>query len=333
MIGNTPWVVAVEFPRQVILESASKFLKWMIVAGLVLLAVGILVAWFISRSIINPLNKLTAATSGIASGNYQPSAGAERRDEVGKLARAFNTMIEQVSQARQSLEQKVIESGKMNEQLRNLTAHLQNIREEERIHIAREMHDELGQLLTAFKMDVSGLQKKLAATPDESLRQKLKDMSKLIDDSVGFVRKIASELRPSVLDDFGLIPALQWHSEEFEKRFNIQVEFKSSTKELKTSSVIATGLFRMYQETLTNVARHADATKVSTQFQVSDQQVQLSVQDNGKGFDMRGHNQRQTLGLLGMKERAAMIGGKLEIISTPGRGTSVNIKVPLSVEY
>ena len=326
-INNTPWLVSVEFARQTLLASANRFLRWMVIGGLVLLAIGILLAWITSRNIIRPLNRLTEATSGIASGNYIPTEGVNRRDEVGKLARAFNAMIEQVREARQGLEQKIVESGEMNEQLRNLTAHLQNIREEERIHIAREMHDELGQLLTAFKMDISWLQKKLAPHHGDAIFEKLGDMNKLIDDSVLFVRKIASELRPSVLDDFGLVPALEWHSEEFQKRFHIEVDFKTETRELKTSSLIATGLFRMYQESLTNVARHSKATKVFTRLEVNDNIITLSVRDNGMGFDMHATDQKKTLGLLGMKERAAMIAGNLRIESAPGTGTMVVITV------
>ncbi len=332
-IANTPWLVSVEFSQQIILESANRFLKSMIIAGLALLVIGIFAAWIMSRNIIKPLNRLTAATSGIADGNYTTTTtGIERRDEVGKLARAFNVMTEQVSEARQGLEQKIVESAEMNEQLRNLTAHLQNIREEERIHIAREMHDELGQLLTAFKMDVSWLTKNLADTGNTAINERLNAMKKHVDDSVAFVRKLATELRPSVLDDFGLISALEWHSDEFTKRFNIEVEFKADRKELKTSSLIATGLFRMYQESLTNVARHAEATKVTATLKATNEWIYLAIHDNGKGFDTTAGNQRKTLGLLGMKERAVMMGGKLEIDSAPGKSTSVVIAVPLNDE-
>src|SRR5690606_8553127 len=144
-----------------ILESANRFLKGIILGGFILLIAGIILAWVTSRNIIRPLNRLTEAASGIAGGRYIYAEGIERRDEIGKLARAFNHMIDEVRDARQGLENKIVETGEINEQLRSLTAHLQNIREEERIHIAREMHDELGQLLTAFKMDISWLQKKL----------------------------------------------------------------------------------------------------------------------------------------------------------------------------
>jgi signal transduction histidine kinase len=329
-IPNTPWLVSVEFSRQLILDAANRFLKWMIIAGIVLLGIGILIAWIMSRNIIQPLNQLTAAASGIAAGNYSLTSGVERRDEVGKLARAFNAMIGQVSEARSGLEQKIVESGQMNEQLRQLTAHLQNIREEERIHIAREMHDELGQLLTAFKMDISWLDKKMADTGNTAIKEKLADMTKLIDDSVIFVRNLASELRPSMLDDFGLVPALEWHSEEFKKRFDIKVDFQSDTRELKTPAVIATALFRMYQESLTNVARHAEATKVSATLQTTNDRICLSIQDDGKGFSLINGDPGKTLGLLGMKERATMIGGKLEINSSPGKGTAVVITVPLN---
>ncbi len=332
-IPGTQWVVSVEFSQENILHSANRFLRWMIVGGLILLAIGILFAWIMSRNIIRPLNRLTEATSGIASGDHIQIEGTERRDEVGKLARAFNIMKEQVREARLGLEQKIVETGEMNDQLRNLTAHLQDIREEERIHIAREMHDELGQLLTAFKMDISWLQKRFKHDADVNIVQKLEDMSKLTDDAVVFVRKIASELRPSVLDDFGLVPALEWHSEEFQKRFHIEVDFTSGFKEVKTSAIIATGLFRMYQESLTNVARHADASRVTAHLGVINDKLTLSITDNGKGFDISKSDQFKTLGLLGMKERAVMMGGTLEVRSQAGRGTAVIISVPLQPPY
>lgn len=329
-VANTPWLILVEFSEQTVLESANRFLHWIIMIGAVLIAAGIFVAWLMSRNITRPLNKLTAATSAIAGGDYSATVEVDRRkDELGKLARAFNTMAVHVNNAQQDLEQKVMLTEQMNDQLRNLSAHLQNIREEERIHIAREMHDELGQLLTGFKMDVSWLNKKLiAGDADPLIREKLQEMTNILDDAVKFVRNLAAELRPSILDDLGLIPALTWHSEEFKKRFKIEVEFHSPAEELNVSPVMATGLFRMYQESLTNVARHADAKKVTATLEVTDEKICLSISDDGKGFDMNTASERRTLGLLGMKERAAMIGGTLEIKSAPGQGTTVSISIP-----
>jgi signal transduction histidine kinase len=329
-IQSTPWLLLMAAPQSTMMGPANSFLQQIILIGGLLVAAGIFIAWIMSRNITRPLNRLTAAASVIASGNYSPSVIVDRRDEVGKLARAFNAMVAQVQQARQELEQKVIEAEQTNEQLRDLSAHLQNIREEERMHIAREMHDELGQLLTGFKMDVSWLNKKLADTNDPALREKLSEMITIVDESVMFVRKLAAELRPSILDDLGLIPALEWHSKEFTKRFKIEVEFKSLIKELQTSQLVATGLFRMYQESLTNVARHSGATRVKATLHLANGSIHLSITDNGKGFDMAAYTQKKTLGLLGMKERAIMIGGKLNIQSEPGKGTTITIAVPVT---
>jgi signal transduction histidine kinase len=329
-IKNTPWLLLSEISQKAVLEPANNFLRTVIIIACILISIGIFLAWTMSRNITRPLNKLTAAAAAIANGDYSTTVAVDRKDEVGKLARAFNAMIGQVSKARQGLEQKVIEAGTVNEQLRNLSAHLQNIREDERKHIAREMHDELGQLLTGFKMDVSWLGKQLEKSEDPVVRERLAGMTAIIDESVKFVRKIAAELRPSILDDLGLVAALEWYSREFEKRYNIKIEFRSQVQELNASSLVATGLFRMYQESLTNVARHSGADKVLTTLQISRDHICLSIRDNGKGF-VTTPQEKKTLGLLGMKERAIMIGGKLEIRSEPGKGTTIEIEIPLLV--
>lgn len=331
-IRRTPWVVLITFPEKTFMQPARQFLKWVVLIGSALVAIGIFLAWLMSRNITRPLNELTVAAAAIAQGNYSAVVPVDRRDEVGKLSRAFNAMSAQVSKGKKALERKYEETQHMNEQLRELSAHLENVREEERKHIAREMHDELGQFLTGLKMDIRWLDKKIPDTKENGpSREKLTEMATMVDDAVLFVRKLAAELRPSILDDLGLIAALEWHSQEFSRRFNMEVEFHSEVPDLKTSPLVATGLFRMFQESLTNVARHASAKKVTAYLEV-DGFIKLSVTDDGKGFDIKGIGDRKTLGLLGMKERAFMIGGKLEILSTPGKGTTIIIKVPLHQE-
>lgn len=327
-IPLTNWMIVIEESQQQIMQPARDFLRSLIIIGVILLAVGILWAWIMSRNITRPLNQLTAAASSIAEGSSPVPVAVHRNDEVGKLAHAFNIMIGQLGKARERLEQKVQEAETANNQLRELSAHLQNVREAERIHIAREMHDELGQLLTGFKMDVSWLAKKLNEKDDPLLREKLAGMTGLVDESVKFVRKLAAELRPSILDDLGLIAALEWHSKEFEKRYNVTVDFQTQNEEIKAGSLVATGLFRMYQESLTNVARHSGATKVQSTISVQDGKIHLTIADNGRGFDTK-RGERKTLGLLGMKERAIMVGGELNIRSEPGKGTTVDVKVPM----
>jgi signal transduction histidine kinase len=161
--------------------------------------------------------------------------------------------------------------------------------------------------------------------------QRLNQMSDLLETSVNTVRKISSQLRPSILDDLGLIPALDWQSKEFEKRFSVPVHFVSSQKSIDVPPDIATGLFRLYQESLTNVARHAQAQHVSASLALDNGQLILTVSDDGKGFDTRMNGQGKTLGLLGMKERVLMMEGRLNINSAPGKGTTVTVEVPVII--
>lgn len=329
-VAQTPWQVMVEFPEQVMMEAATRFLNWVILIGTGLLVLGFIIAWVLSRNITVPLDQLTTSATNIANNrHHDPAASMDRNDELGKLARAFNAMVAKLRKANNSLEQKVAETAEMNMQLRDLSAHLQNIREEERKHIAREMHDELGQFLTGLKMDIGWLKRKIKGDGGNDIAaEKLAEMAATVDEAVLFVRKLAAELRPSILDDLGLIAALEWHSQEFSRRFSIPVEFHAQVAELAAPPLVATGLFRMYQESLTNVARHAGANKVYANLMVSNRVIHLTIQDDGRGFDKNGTSARKTLGLLGMKERAAMIGGKLEIISRTGEGTTILIHVP-----
>ena len=146
-------------------------------------------------------------------------------------------------------------------------------------------------------------------------------------EAIKFVRRLAAELRPSLLDDLGLVAALEWHSQEFENRFNIRIVFQSQIADLSVPPVIATGIFRIFQESLTNIARHAKAHEVRATLSAANGLLKMEIADDGRGFDTTA--QRKTLGLLGMKERAIMIGGDLSIQSTPGKGTTVLITVPI----
>lgn len=213
--------------------------------------------------------------------------------------------------------------------IRQLNAHLDKIREEERAGIAREIHDELGQQLTVLKMDAAWLKSKLAPDNTEAL-QRLADMLLLIDNTVKTVRRIASDLRPGVLDDLGIIAALEWQSSEFEKRTGIKVRVQTTAHEVEMNTQTSNAVFRVYQEILTNVARHSAATQVDTTIELSNNTFCLSVQDNGNGFDQQAAKEKKTLGLLGMAERVNILHGELYIDTLPGKGTRITVKVPLS---
>jgi len=216
-------------------------------------------------------------------------------------------------------------------EVRRLTNHLQNIREEERTHIAREIHDELGQQLTVLKMDASWLNKKLALS-DDGTKEKLKGLLEVLDGTVKTVRRISSELRPSLLDDLGLTAAIAWQLKEFGKRSGIQTKFLANDADLSLPDEMKTGLFRILQESLTNVARHAEAKKVKVSLAKKNDELVLSIEDDGQGFDQFETASKKTLGVLGMEERSEMMGGNYQINSQPGMGTVVTVSVPYTFQ-
>jgi two-component system sensor histidine kinase UhpB len=214
-----------------------------------------------------------------------------------------------------------------NEQLRELSEHLQNVREQERANIAREIHDELAQQLTLIKMDITSLQKRLANS-DQMTTEKLEGLRAMVDESVKTVRKISSQLRPSILDDMGLSAAIEWQLNDFGKRSGIKTKVTTIKEELPLPDMIRTGLFRIVQESLTNVARYANAKHVNVNLEHKNNELLLSIADDGIGFDKKEVTAKKTFGLLGMKERAAMMKGHYMIETSPGKGTTVIVSVP-----
>jgi PAS domain S-box-containing protein len=215
------------------------------------------------------------------------------------------------------------------EQIRSLSEHLTNVREEERKHIAREIHDELGQELSVLKMDVGSLVRKLPLEAD-IMRQRLGSFSGLINNIVQSVRRIASELRPSLLDDLGLTAAIAWHMEEFEKRSGVKAHFMEPKEEWILPDPVKINLYRIAQEATTNIGRHSKATEVHVNLEQNDRSIALRIFDNGAGFNAETIFKGNTLGILGMRERASIVGGKLEIRTAPGKGTEIFVSVPLA---
>lgn len=219
------------------------------------------------------------------------------------------------------------------ERLRALSASLEAAREEERSNIAREIHDELGQVLTAVKMDLTLMQDDLKVKPNisiEEITEQLIRIEKMVDRLIITVKHLATELRPDVLDHLGLIAALEWQAKEFEKRHKIQCIFESNVKKIEIESEKATAIFRIFQETLTNVARHSGASLVEAKMQVSEDKLFFEVEDNGKGITKEQLFDISSIGITGMKERAKFIGGNVFILGEEKKGTKVSLEVPLS---
>jgi two-component system, NarL family, sensor histidine kinase UhpB len=253
------------------------------------------------------------------------------KDSLKRLPSALISVLEkkEAEQKKKEVERQLFLSSR---QLRALSARLQSIREEERTRIAREIHDELGQTLTGLRLDIAYLEGKLKLYGEidkDLLQSQFESMISLVDSSIQNVRRIATELRPQVLDDLGLIPALEWQTAEFQSRTKISCTLKTNVEDIQIDPDRSTALFRILQESLTNVARHSNASEVNVELHATGNNLTLTVSDNGKGIAEMNIPSLKSLGLLGMKERAHMLGGMLNIKGRPGHGTIVSVELPI----
>jgi signal transduction histidine kinase len=217
-----------------------------------------------------------------------------------------------------------------NKQLHALSNRLYKIREEERLNVSRELHDNVGQALTGLKMDISWLEKKVGESKPnkELIIERFKGMKELVDESIKRVRQIASDLRPSILDTLGLLPAIEWLIQDLQQRSEINCGLNSELKELKMGLPTKLEIFRIIQESLTNVVRHSEATSVQINVIKRKKKLIFEVIDNGKGITEVALNNTTSLGLLGIRERANQINGEVTINGTSGKGSVVTLSMP-----
>lgn len=213
--------------------------------------------------------------------------------------------------------------------MRALAARLQSAIEEERRRMAREIHDELGQQLTALKLDHSWTLRRFETRDRTGVGELLADMDRLLDETIATVRRLATQLRPDILDELGLVAALEWQARAVEARSGIRFDVSLPEDEIDAPDEQATAVFRMFQEIVTNVVRHARAQNVSVRLEMTAGAVLLEVHDDGRGITAAEAASGTSFGLLGMRERAALLGGRVEISGAPGRGTTVQVHVPL----
>jgi len=266
----------------------------------------------------------------------------ERREKEETLTKAKELLelgVEQrtavLTRVNQQLRAEITERERVEEQLqisldqlRALAGRLRSVREEERTSIAREIHDELGQACTAIKMDLALIGRKTTKTQSQ-LRAKVDSATQVVDNMIATLRKIASELRPRVLDDLGLTAALEWQAQEFQSRTGIHCRVILSQEPIALDSERSTAIFRIFQESLTNVARHAHATRVEARMEKEADQLIFQVHDNGKGFDPEEAKARMSLGLVGMQERALLLNGELKVEGVAGAGTTIALRIAL----
>lgn len=249
---------------------------------------------------------------------------ANEVDERGKIQRVSCVLFEINEQ------KKVEEQLKTSqEEMRNLALYFESLREEEKKKLAFEIHDELGHLLTAMKLEMSWMLKKKYLREDV-LHEKLIKLIEMVETTIKKVRSISSQLRPSILDHFGIVAAIEWQAKEFQRQTAIRCRINLTRQDVQLDEAKSIVVFRVFQEILTNIARHANATRVDVSLQVEDNNLVLIVSDNGKGIKQEDMVSKRSLGITGMKERANSVNGKLTIQGVSNVGTTVTLTIPIN---
>jgi PAS domain S-box-containing protein len=264
--------------------------------------------------------------------------GQERECQVSSTVRrapdgtilAYQSIVRDFTERKRALEK--LQASR--ERLRDLSAHLQSLREKDRLTIARGMHDELGQVLASLKMDLTLMERRIK-TADGTIEpalyiEEIERMKELVDSTMDQVMELVTTLRPAVLDRLGLMAALEWQLQEFHERTGLAYEFISEVDEINIAAESVVAVFRIFQESLANIARHAHAGKVVVEINQRDASFFIAIRDDGIGISEADLEKRHAFGLLGMKERALIFGGEVEIAGAPGRGTTIKVRIPIT---
>jgi signal transduction histidine kinase len=349
-LSLSSWSIVIGQARAEALAPVRTMEQRFIIFGALALVIGFLLSLGMARSLVRPIGELTAAAQDISRGNLSHSIPPLGDDEIGDLSRSFDAMrialkesVERIQQWNRELEAKVAErTRQLEDSYREierkevargeLLRKVLSAQEEERKRIARELHDETTQALAGLVMRLEAA----TSAPDEStgkIKGMLADIKKLAVRTIDNLHKLIFDLRPSVLDDLGLISALRWYAENRLGEQGIKTRVEVTGEEVKLPPEMETAVFRIVQEAIINILRHAEAHNVVLGVEYQDFRLCVEVEDDGKGFDLavvrRQADEARGLGLLGMEERAILLGGSFRIESQPGYGTHLTIEIPL----
>ena len=323
--------IALEIPQKIAFASSERvFVRNIILLGFFAVLAVFMVWWASDVLVLRRINTIVQASQKLAKGDLSTRIGPIRGgDELSHLARVFNDMAAAL-ELREVRDQEAKEAlRRSRKQLRDLASYLQDVREQERTRIAREIHDDFGQSLTILKMDLSWLKKQMIQDYPQ-VHNKIDSMFNVIDASLQTLHTVSSELRPVILDDFGLESAIDWQAEEFKNRTGVACRVESSVTDLNLTKEQSTAVFRIFQETLTNIMRHSNATEVDVRLKMNEDELILEVADNGRGITKAEISNSQSFGLLGIRERLYPWNGQVDFIGHPNKGTQVIVRVPIS---
>ena len=325
--------ISLEIPQKIAFAASQRvFFRNIILLGFIAILAVLIIWWAGDALVLRRVNMIVKASRMLAEGDLATRVGPIRGgDEISHLARVFNDMAAalELREVREYEAKEALERSR--EQLRDLASYLQDVREQERTRIAREIHDDFGQSLTILKMDLSWLKKHMIQDQPQ-VQNKIDAMFKVIDTSLQTLHVVSSELRPIILDDFGLESAIEWQAEEFQKRTGVRCRVYSSVSNLDLTKDQSTAIFRIFQETLTNIMRHAGATKVDVRLEINKDTLTLEVADNGRGITETEIGNSQSFGLLGIRERLYPLNGQVDFIGHPNKGTRVIVRVPILIK-
>ena len=321
-LRTLPWRVFVGIPTAAAMAGVRRFLIHGFVIGGIMLALVAILATQIIRTIERPLAVLARTVKLVAQPGTTDQVPIDGPREIQELGAAFNEMVTTRSAAEAALFQST-------EQLEGLSRKLLGIQEDERSRIAREIHDELGQLLTALNMDIGGLLASVQLTEEQ--RAMGKRIRQALAETLSSVQRISAELRPAILDDFGLVAAIELELEKFEQRTGVECRLSTVGPLEPLGSDVEGAIFRIVQEAMTNVARHSNASRLEVTVRTDKGKLVVAIRDDGRGITESAINARGSIGLIGMRERARSIGGTLEVSRLAEHGTRVALTLPVTL--
>ncbi len=332
-LSSAQWGVVVRQSEEEALAPARELRQSLLIFGVILVAITFLLVAITTRDVVGRIRRLTTASQRITDGDLSSPVATLGKDEIGMLAQTFDNMRAKLKVSHEELEQLYQDARHTEEIRRELLRDLLSLQEEERKRIARELHDETSQAVTSIS---ANLEAAISMLPT-NVRKAKAILRKTQNQSINIleeINRLIYELRPAVLDDLGLVPAVRWLSEINLEKAGVLVNFKTAGRMKRLGIKLETVLFRVIQEVVHNIARHADAKNVNISMNIKKTAIKIHIKDDGRGFDvteaMITKDSPRGLGLLGMKERVELVGGRLDIKSHSGGGTEINIEIPLN---